>query len=86
MRDTDLSPAAARVPVKMGDFLSTMEIIKGTLVEHKDRLNALDGGGPAKGMKPRVRVGAKSYVTQDWGDTYETTDGINFRLVNYERR
>lgn len=86
MSNTHLPQAVAKLPVKMGDFLSTMEIFKEVLLDHKDRLHALDGGGSAKGIKPRVRVGAKSYVTQDWGDTYETTDGIHFRLVNYDRR
>lgn len=82
MSDTYLPPAVARLPVKMGDFVSTIEMIKDALLDHKDRLQALDGLGQAKAVKPRVRVPAgQTFATKAFGGTYETTDGITFRLV-----
>lgn len=77
----DLSPAVRTLPIKAGDFFDTLSIVKDALLDHKSRLDALDGG-VVKSVKPRVRVPAgHTFTTKAYGGTYETTDGINYRLV-----
>lgn len=81
----EFGSASLRQPITKGEayglFDCLAEAMKDTLPALRSRVDALDGGAPAKAGKPRVRVGAKSYVTHNWGGTYETTDGITYRLV-----
>lgn len=84
MSDTYLPPAVAKVPVRLGDFLPIIEMIKEALQDHKDRLHALDGLGVTKAAKPRVRVPSRGFTPRP-GDEYETTDGITYRLKGWRR-
>ena len=79
---TEPMPEAVRkVPVRTGDFIDTMTIFKDAHLDLKGRVDALDGG-VVKSVKPRVRVPAgHTFTTKAYGGTYETTDGINYRLV-----
>ena len=82
----EIDSSLAPLPLTWGDAAKCFSLVSASVQAIHGRLavletGAVQGKGAASLGKPRVRVPAgQTFETKAYGGTYETTDGITFRL------